>query len=199
MIYTPQIASAIRFSVHVHEVYRKQRRKILGTPYIIHPLTVGLILAQAHVDEDVVIAGILHDTIEDSIEDKKVTRDLLATKYGERVASIVESVTEHDKSLPWEERKQIAVEGIAHLSIDAALVKAANSICNITDLIKDYKRMGDDMFNNFNASKEQIIEQHLQVIKSITTYFPESPFVTDLNHKVSELNALMQAKNNLTR
>ncbi len=70
MIYTQKIQHAIRFAIKTHEGYQKQKRKGKDVPYITHPLTVGLILAKAGANEDVIIAGILHDTIEDSIEEK---------------------------------------------------------------------------------------------------------------------------------
>lgn len=78
MIFTPAIKKAIFFSVKTHEVYQKQKRKGKDIAYITHPLTVGLILARANAPEDVVIAGILHDTIEDSVDNKKVTREMLS-------------------------------------------------------------------------------------------------------------------------
>jgi (p)ppGpp synthase/HD superfamily hydrolase len=61
----------IRFSIKTHEVCQKQTRKGKDIPYITHPLIVGLILARAGAGEEVVIAGILHDTIEDSTPKKE--------------------------------------------------------------------------------------------------------------------------------
>ena len=81
MIYKPKIQHAIRFAIKTHEIYQKQKRKGKDIPYIIHTLTVGLILAKAGVSEDVVIAGILHDTIEDSIDKKKVTKEMIIERF----------------------------------------------------------------------------------------------------------------------
>jgi (p)ppGpp synthase/HD superfamily hydrolase len=112
MIYTSNIKKAVRFSTKTHEVYQKQKRKGKDIAYITHPLTVGLILACAPASEEVIIAGILHDTIEDSIDEKKVTREMLVERFGEEVAVFVESVSESNKSLPWEERKR---QALAHI------------------------------------------------------------------------------------
>lgn len=106
MIYTMNIQKAIRFALKTHEVYQKQRRKGKDIPYIIHPLTVGFLLSQAQAREEVVIAGILHDTIEDSPDYKKVNKDLIAERFGEEVAFLVYSVTENDRNLSWDERKR---------------------------------------------------------------------------------------------
>ncbi len=131
MIYTNKIQKAIRFSVKTHEVYQKQKRKGKDVPYIVHPLTVGLILASAGASEDVIAAGILHDTIEDSIAEKKVTQEMLAERFGDHVAGLVVSVSEMRKDLSWEERKHEAFEHIATFSHDSLLVKSADLISNV--------------------------------------------------------------------
>src|SRR3989344_218680 len=105
MKYTTLIQKAIRFSIKTHEIYQKQKRKGKDIPYITHPLVVGLILARAGADEDIIVAGILHDTIEDSIPEKKVTKETLMERFGKNVAEIVVSVSESNKKLSLEERK----------------------------------------------------------------------------------------------
>lgn len=110
MHYTEKIHRAIRFSIKTHEVYQKQKRKGKDIPYVTHPLVVGLILSRVGADEDVVAAGILHDTIEDSSREMPVTRDMLRERFGERVMQLVEAVTEPDKTLSWEVRKREALD-----------------------------------------------------------------------------------------
>ena len=114
MIHTQRIQKAIRFAIKTHEVYQKQKRKGKDIPYITHPLTVGLILARAGADEDTIVAGILHDTIEDSAPGKKVSREMIAERFGVNVAQLVESVSEPNKELPWDERKRNACDRIKH-------------------------------------------------------------------------------------
>src|SRR3989344_784375 len=91
MLFSSKIQIAITFAIKVHEIDRKQKRKGKDIPYITHPLTVGLILARAGASEDVVVAGILHDAIEDSIREKKVSREMIAGLFGENVAELVDS------------------------------------------------------------------------------------------------------------
>ena len=100
-----KIQRAIKFAVKTHEVYQKQKRKGKDVSYIIHPLAVGILLARVGANDDTVCAGILHDTIEDSVPEKKVTFEMLEERFGASVAQMVLDVTETDKSLPWEERK----------------------------------------------------------------------------------------------
>src|ERR1035437_4169278 len=121
MIYTLRIQKAIQFAIKTHELDQKQKRKGKDVPYITHPLSVGLILANIGATEDVVIAGILHDTIEDSIEKNKVTKEIISDMFGQSVSDLVLSVTEQDKSLSWAERKAEALEHIKTFSHDSLL------------------------------------------------------------------------------
>ena len=120
---------ALSFSAEKHT---KQRRKdIDNTPYINHPISLANILAQRWViDENVLCAAILHDTIEDT----ETTVDELQEHFGEKITSIVLEVTD-DKSLEKSVRKQKQVEHAASISHEAKLVKLADKIANITDII----------------------------------------------------------------
>jgi guanosine-3',5'-bis(diphosphate) 3'-pyrophosphohydrolase len=100
MLYSYKISRAVRFSLKTHEVYQKQKRKGKDIPYITHPLTVGLILSRVGADEDTVVAGILYDTIEDSVPEKKVSSEMLEKRFGKEVAELVQSVSETNKELP---------------------------------------------------------------------------------------------------
>ncbi|AOL24498.1 guanosine-3',5'-bis(diphosphate) 3'-pyrophosphohydrolase [Erythrobacter litoralis] len=111
--------------------HRDQRRKDAGaTPYINHPLDVARILAEAGVaDIEVLMAAILHDTIEDT----DTTADELAERFGERVCGLVLEVTD-DKSLPKLERKRLQVAKAESKSDDAKMIKLADKTGNLRDL-----------------------------------------------------------------
>jgi (p)ppGpp synthase/HD superfamily hydrolase len=180
MIYTERFRKAIRFAIKTHEVYQKQKRKGKDVAYIAHPLTVGLILLKAGASEDVVIAGILHDTIEDSVPEKKVTRTMVAERFGEKVAELVMYVTEKDKSVPWEERKRAALAEIDSFPPEAVLLKSADVIANINELLEDYDVEGDIVFTRFGAPKEKLIGHTLKVIEKLLEKQPHNPLAEDL-------------------
>lgn len=190
MIYTSNIKKAIRFSVKTHEVYQKQKRKGKDIPYIIHPLSVGLILARAGASEEVVTAGILHDTIEDSVSEKKVTREMLVERFGEGVAVLVESVSETDKSLSWDERKKEALAHIRTFSRGSLLVKSADIISNASELVDDYRREKEEVFARFNAPKEKILKHYSETINAILEKWEESPLTEDLKALYEELQRI---------
>lgn len=180
MIYTPAIRRAIRFSVKTHEVYQKQKRKGKDIAYITHPLTAGMILALAGAEEDVVVAGILHDTIEDSVPEKKVTQEMLAERFGARVAGMVASVSEMDQSLPWEERKREALGRIATFPHATLLVKSADVLANVSELLEDYGRHGEAVFDRFNAPKEKLLRHSLAVLDALAARQEDNPLRSDL-------------------
>lgn len=196
MIYTKRIQDAIHFSIKTHEVYQKQKRKGKDIAYVTHPLTAGLILAQAGADEDVVIAGILHDTIEDSIEEKKVTKQMLEERFGERVAELVDSVSEKDKGLSWEERKEAALEEIGAFSHDSLLVKSADVLSNTHELYRDFQKDGLETFKRFNAPAADQLIHTAKVIEVIKKAWSGSPLYQDLESAASEVTTMSGAVRN---
>jgi len=124
-----KLVEAASFAAQRHTGH--QRKGNDKQPYINHPLEVANLIANVgQVDDvDVLIAAILHDTV----EDVGVTKDDIVKQFGERVAGIVMEVTD-DKTLPKEERKRLQVEHAPHLSPEAKMVKLGDKISNISDV-----------------------------------------------------------------
>jgi hypothetical protein len=180
MIYTSQIQKAIHLAITTHQVNQDQKRKGKDVPYIVHPLAVGLILARAGADELTIIAGILHDTIEDSVPGKKVTAEIITHSFGAKAAELVESVTEPNKKLPWDVRKQEALARIKTFNHESLLIKSADIINNVTDMFDDYKQNGEAAFEHFNAPKEKVVSHYLAVARALIGRWAENPLVKDL-------------------
>jgi guanosine-3',5'-bis(diphosphate) 3'-pyrophosphohydrolase len=126
----PLILRALSFAADKH---RNQRRKDRdASPYINHPIALAnLLVNEGGVTDPVVIcSALLHDTIEDT----ETTLDELIAQFGREIAGVVSEVTD-DKALPKEVRKQRQVEHAAHASQEAKLVKLADKICNLQDII----------------------------------------------------------------
>lgn len=182
MILSPIIQKATLFSINAHA---GQTRKGKEIPYITHPLTVALILARAGADDDVIVAGILHDTVEDS--DGAIALSDIETQFGENVAGLVRHVTEEDKSLPWVERKQIALSHIYEMPYDALLLKSADVLANLMDLVADIEQEGESVWERFNAPKEQKIEQQKKLIEAFETIWSENPLLPEIRDGVDKL------------
>jgi (p)ppGpp synthase/HD superfamily hydrolase len=180
MIYTPLLHRAIKFAIKTHDVYQKQKRKGKDVAYITHPLTVGIILAHAGASEEVIAAGILHDTIEDSAPTKKVTEAMLQARFGSKVSQLVLSVTEQDKKVPWDVRKQEALHHIEHFSHDELLLKSADVISNVSEILDDQARYGDTIFDRFSAPKSKLLTHYSNVIETILARWDKNPLQEDL-------------------
>ena len=127
------IAKFTRASCFAAQKHRLQTRKgIEAQPYINHPLDVANILAETAsiTDIDILCAAVLHDTIEDT----KTSPDELQDIFGPRVAGIVLEVTD-DKSQEKQVRKQACIDHAPYLSAGAKLVKMADLISNMRDII----------------------------------------------------------------
>jgi guanosine-3',5'-bis(diphosphate) 3'-pyrophosphohydrolase len=127
------MSAVLKAASFAAEKHRDQRRKDAeASPYINHPIALANVLANEGgvTDPDVLCAALLHDTIEDT----KTTTDELRGMFGDTVTGIVLEVTD-DKSLPKAERKRLQIEHAAHASPQAKLVKLADKICNLRDLL----------------------------------------------------------------
>ena len=125
-----QLIQAIAFAANKH---RNQRRKDAdASPYINHPIALADVLANEGgvTDETVLIAAILHDTIEDT----ETTAEELTAIFGEMITTIVLEVTD-DKALPKAERKRLQIEHAPTISAAAKLVKLADKICYLRDIV----------------------------------------------------------------
>ncbi len=125
------LLKAVAFSAARH---RNQRRKgAEAFPYINHPLEVAEMLASVAgvTDLDTLVAAVLHDTIEDT----GTSGEEIATLFGDKVRAIVEEVTD-DKRLPKDHRKKLQAERAPGLSIPAKLIRIADKISNIQELMQ---------------------------------------------------------------
>lgn len=123
-------AKAVAFAADRH---RSQRRKDAeASPYINHPIALANVLANEGGVGDVLVlcAAVLHDTIEDT----ETSADELRALFGPKVAAVAMEVTD-DKSLEKAVRKQQQVEHAPHLSAEAKLVKLADKISNLRDIL----------------------------------------------------------------
>ncbi|MBK5215566.1 MAG: HD domain-containing protein, partial [Candidatus Pacebacteria bacterium] len=175
MLYTEKILKAIKFSAKTHNHYQQQLRKGKKIPYITHPLTVGIILSLAKSHEDVIIAGILHDTIEDSAPDYKVTAEMITERFGKNVTDLVLSVTEQNRNQPWEKTKKEALDHIKEFSNDSVLVKSADVISNVSEIYDDSCKKSNKTFERFARPKEIVLEVYKKVTDALLQKWPDSP------------------------
>jgi guanosine-3',5'-bis(diphosphate) 3'-pyrophosphohydrolase len=127
---TGLLVKAFRFSADRHS--NQRRKDNANTPYINHPIEVVQLLWDVGGvrDVNVLVAAILHDTIEDT----RTRPDEIRDAFGEEVLSLVLEVTD-DKSLPKADRKRLQIETASHKSYGAKLIKLADKSCNVRNLV----------------------------------------------------------------
>ncbi|MGB3366817.1 MAG: HD domain-containing protein [Acidaminobacteraceae bacterium] len=140
---------AIQLAIKAHD---KQFRKLDGDIYAAHPIEVGIILASNNYETDIIIAGILHDTVEDTY----VTLDDIASQFGNHVRSLVDGCSENDKSLAWKNRKLNALDTVENCDdIGVKLIFCADKLSNIQSIIRYKQNSSDkDLWSKFNAGFE---------------------------------------------
>ncbi|NET49462.1 MAG: bifunctional (p)ppGpp synthetase/guanosine-3',5'-bis(diphosphate) 3'-pyrophosphohydrolase [Merismopedia sp. SIO2A8] len=127
---TTLILKALDFAARKHKDQRRKGRD--AAPYINHPIELVTLLWQKGGvrDEVVIAAALLHDTVEDT----DTTFDELEQEFGHEIRMVVAEVTD-DKTLPKEQRKQYQIDHAPHLTPKARLVKLADKIANLRDMM----------------------------------------------------------------
>lgn len=171
------VDKAIVFAAKVH---RNQVRKGTDIPYITHPFAVGMMLQRANCSEEVIAAGILHDTLEDT----DTTFEELKDEFGLRIAILVQSASEQDKSLPWEVRKQHTIEHIKDASLEELQVIVADKLHNLQTIHKDLDVMGDAIWQRFNRGKREQHWYYSSIVKALSRRKREFPLIGDLEEEV---------------
>ncbi len=130
MIHPVPLLRALAFASARHS--RQRRKDADASPYINHPIAVARLLAEDGrvVDDTLLMAALLHDTIEDT----ETTAEELRVEFGEAVMALVLEVTD-DKSLPKQERKRLQVEHVATATPLARQLKIADKVCNLRDIM----------------------------------------------------------------
>jgi (p)ppGpp synthase/HD superfamily hydrolase len=184
---TGSIRKAINFSAQKHF---GQTRKNGETPYIVHPFSVAWILSEYTDDEDVIVAGLLHDILEDV---KGCYYQDLVDNFGERVALIVKGVTEekdpnvdYSKATGWLECKQKYLENLKRAGIESVLVAAADKIDNLRSMAYDYQKMGEKFWEKFSSPLEKMIWFKGEVANIVKQRLGENEISQELQKTLEE-------------
>jgi (p)ppGpp synthase/HD superfamily hydrolase len=143
------IFKAIEFAAKAHS---GQYRKGTRIPYITHLLNVAKTLIQLECPESVIVAGILHDALEDT----RVNQDDIRDAFGREITDLVVSVSEPNRSdLIWENRKAHTIKNLKTASQEQLILSLADKLDNIRSIHEDHKRIGDKLWKRFNRPKEK--------------------------------------------
>jgi|ERR1051325_7759522 (p)ppGpp synthase/HD superfamily hydrolase len=144
--------------VYAARLHREQPRKGRDIPYVGHLLGVASLVLEAGGDEEMAIAALLHDAVEDQGGHPRLEE--IKGIFGERVAHIVHGCTDSyeidpERKLPWCERKEMY---IAHVEKESdpeeRLVAAADKVHNARAILSEHYQVGDSVFERFAGKKQ---------------------------------------------
>jgi len=145
---SPRIQAALAVILKIHEGQKRKGDNF--TPYAVHPISVALLLMNHSCGEDAVIAGLLHDALEDTDYSPKQIKD----NFGVKVLKLVQAVSDKRPDDAWVTRKNAYLKHLKKASKEACLIACADKINNLTSMIEAYKKHGNSLWKRFNASKE---------------------------------------------
>src|SRR5579863_5920972 len=147
----PRFLGAFQFAMEKHA---GQTRKASTIPYIAHLMGVASLVLEAGGDEDMAIAALLHDVVEDcggAPMLKEVRR-----RFGARVAKMVDGCTDADTypKPPWRERKETYIARLKKENAETRLVSAADKLNNVRSILSDYRTVGESVWSRFAGGRD---------------------------------------------
>ena len=147
----PRFLRAFLFAAEMHA---GQTRKASTIPYIAHLIGVASLVLEAGGNEDMAIAALLHDVVEDCGGAPMLNE--VRRQFGKRVAKIVDGCTDTDMSPkpPWRERKEKYIAHLKNADADTRLVSAADKLNNVRSILSDYRAVGESVWLRFNGGRD---------------------------------------------
>jgi GTP pyrophosphokinase len=147
----PRFLRAFQFAVDKHA---GQTRKAPTIPYIAHLMGMASLVLEAGGDEDLAIAALLHDVVEDCGGTPMLNE--VRRRFGKRVASVVEGCTDADSDPKpsWRERKEGYIRRLRSVDADTRLVSAADKLNNVRSILTDYSAVGESVWARFKGGHD---------------------------------------------
>lgn len=173
------------------EKHAGQTRKTTTIPYIAHLMGVASLVLEFGGDEDMAIAALLHDVVEDcggAAMLKEVRR-----RFGNRVAKIVDGCTDSDidPKPPWRGRKEAYLRHLQSADAETRLVSAADKLNNARSILSDYREVGESIWARFNGGREGTLWYYRALVQEFQRSKPNR-LMRELELAVQELE--MRAK-----
>ena len=155
---TERFINGVQFA---HNVHRLDNRKGTTIPYVSHLLSVAGLVLESGGDEDLAIAGLLHDAVEDAEEiSGEEMSDRIRSKFGDRVADIVDGCSDTKSSPggskpPWRSRKEAYIKHLRSASDDVLRVSIADKVHNARSIATDQDRFGEVVWDRFTSTSEE--------------------------------------------
>lgn len=178
--YSRRFDEALNFTARAHV---RQMRKGTDVPYVVHPVHVARLLERYGFDEDVVIAGLLHDVIEDTLTTAREVRQ----GFGARVAAIVQGCTEEDHEHGWwEDRKEAMIDFLRDAPPDVKAVACADKLHNLSTIRDELRSGGERVWRRFGRGRPDQSWYYREVVDSLGAGWSH-PILDELRAVVAEV------------
>lgn len=190
--YTQRLDNAMRRAAWAHE-QADQHRKGSNIPYIIHPMAVMMIASGVTDDEDILIACLMHDVIED-VDGEIYSQTQMREEFGDRAVELVLDVTKNETIKDWRKRSEAYLHHLEYGASDGALiVSAADKIHNLLSILTDHETHGDDVWLRFTTKNSQ---DQLWWYESILTVITKRSAPSKLRDILGQQVATLRARLN---
>lgn len=170
---TPCITQACEFALEAH---RGQVRKSQNIPYVFHLFDVAGILIENDASEELIIAGLLHDVIEDTDKNEEDIKSLFEQSKAEAIIKIIMADNESDKTASWESRKQETIDYLnSSNSIDGIMLIYADKISNLNAICETYLSEGDKVWEYFKRGKDKQLWYYSQIYQAFCQKLSTQP------------------------
>jgi GTP pyrophosphokinase len=189
----PRFLRAFQFAADKHA---GQTRKASTIPYIAHLMGVASLVLEAGGDEDLAIAALLHDVVEDCGGAPMLNE--VRRRFGKRVASVVEGCTDADRypKPPWRERKQGYIRRLRSADADTWLVSAADKLNNARSILTDYREIGESVWARFQGGRDGTLWYYRALCDQFLRRRPNR-LTRELALAVRELEAVEKTESNM--
>jgi (p)ppGpp synthase/HD superfamily hydrolase len=188
MATSDKFEEALAFAARLH---REQPRKATNIPYVTHLMSVSALVGEYGGDEEQMIAGLLHDAVED--QGGRKTLEEIRRRFGDRVAGIVDACTDTDEipKPPWRARKEKYLAHLANAPSDARLVSAADKVHNLRTILMDLRRVGERVWSRFKAPKADTLWYYRELAREFQLRGP-AEFAAELHRLLRDIETFDQ-------
>lgn len=142
-----------------------------------------MLLKEAGCEEEWVVAGLLHDTLEDT----ETTEETIEDQFGKNILELVKGCSEPDKNQIWENRKKHTIEWLKTAPISVCVVTCADKLHNLRTVTDDYEHLGEALWDRFSRGKDQQKWYYMSILEVLETRLPNHPLFLDYKETVLDL------------
>jgi (p)ppGpp synthase/HD superfamily hydrolase len=171
--------------------HKTQKRRSSGAPYVTHLMDVASLLMKNFASDNVVAAGLLHDVVED-YEFTQTTEEEVRKEFGDEITEMVLACSENKDLKEWKDRKMEIISRLKNYSRDIKLIKCADALSNLRDVVVEYTYKGQPFWKEFhNQDPKEHLWYFTEILNAIDD-IKDIPLYSFYKRKVDELRDLLE-------